>query len=82
MIRTLILALALMAPIAAAAAPSTALEDPRRVALMRVLRAVGVEVGAIWPIGDSVYLVEAVDIIELPRTGGFTITVRTKLLPR
>jgi hypothetical protein len=81
-IRVLAVALALLAPIAARAVASAPADEARHIALMRALRAIGVEVGAVWPIGDVVYVIEAIDIVEQPRTGEYVITVKTKLLPR
>lgn len=80
MIRTLVLALALLMPAAAHPAPGPPADDSRRIAMMKVLRQVGVEVGAIWPIGGSLYEVEAIELVESPRTGEITVTVRTKLI--
>lgn len=74
----LILALALLAT-PAAAQPLPPIEDAQRAALMRVLRFVGVEVGAVWPVGDLVYQVEEIRI-ERNRAGEVTITVKTRLL--
>lgn len=82
MIRALILALALSgAPALAKPGPSTPVDEARRVALLRALHTIGVDVGAVWPIGDVLYQVEAIEI-EAPRPGETVITVRTRLLAR
>ncbi len=84
MIRALCLALALLTAPAAAqpVLPAQAgIDEPHRAALMKALRQAGVEVGAVWPIGDQVYEVEEVRI-ERTRAGDVTVTVRTKLLNR
>lgn len=82
MIRTLILLLALLAP-AAAAKPtaSSPVDEARRVALLRALHTIGIDVGAVWPIGDTVYQVEPIDI-DQPRPGETVITVKTRQLAR
>jgi hypothetical protein len=85
MIRAAFLLVLALASAPAAAQPSGAapapagIDEPHRLQLMRALHQIGVEVGAVWPIGDSVYEVME---IKLGRTaaGEITITVRTRLL--
>lgn len=80
MIRTLILLLALLAPPAAAKpGPSSPVDEARRAALLRALHSVGIDVGAVMPIGDVVYQIEGIDI-DQTRPGETVITVRTRQL--
>lgn len=72
----LVAALTALAP-AALAQPAAAIDEPHRLALMKALRSIGVELGAVWPIGDTAYEVEEIRIERL-RTGEVSITVRTK----
>jgi hypothetical protein len=82
MIRALILALALLAaPALAKPGPSNPVDEARRIALLRALHTIGIDVGAVLPIGDAIYQVEAIEI-EQSHPGETSITVRTKLLTR
>jgi hypothetical protein len=80
MIRILALLLALTFP-AIAQPAGTAVDDAPRLAMLKALRVIGVEVGARWPIGDMVYEVEEVRIAR-SSAGELTVTVRTKLVAR
>jgi hypothetical protein len=79
MIRALILALALLAAPAIAQPVTPAVDEARRIAMLSALRAIGVEVGAVWPIGDAVYQIEEIRI-ERSRGAEVAITVRTRQL--